>query len=558
MATKKSYSRFFIILQEDQKGYGLDLNKAPSGYAKLESMNDKAKASFYVQNIKKQKGPYNMILIVHDKSSNELINLGQINIDESGKADICSELNTSNVAGTNIGMDKVQGAAICKITGNNVTPVMVGFAGGEELKEWANYSLAAMENKKPAMPVKENTVEIMRSSKKKEMTRADVNNQAMQDSMNSINAEREALRVERQQLEADMQRMRMEQDRLESDRREFETQRQSMETERQTLENDRRDLATQRQTMESDRQALENDRRDLDNQRQTMEKDRQTLENDRRDLDTQRQTMELQRKAMNDMKTKMDADKNRLLMDREALNKKIEDFRREKEEYEKTKKCAMDNQCKFCKYFKVNREDEETPSFNEENDSLKENSNFDEYEEEIERYKDYRKKHKHKDDYDKECPVKKKCGKGSKKSMIYPKEKKEEFFNGVVKDLEKIGCKENIDNCFWYKAEIDKLESMYCVNDYNKYSVIFYPMICYYPYISKHGNFMIGYKYDDDNKLKFLIYAIPGTKELRDQPYEGKTGFVTFMADGEEDNEGYWLMYFDIEKNSVVVPVKRS
>jgi len=104
---------------------------------------------------------------------------------------------------------------------------------------------------------------------------------------------------------------------------------------------------------------------------------------------------------------------------------------------------------------------------------------------------------------------------------------------------------------------VKKLEDMYCVYDYNKYSVVFYPMICYYPYISRHGNFMVGYKCDDEGNLKYIIYAIPGTRDLSDQPYEGKTGFVTFMPDEDNDKTGHWLMYYDIKGNTVVVPVKR-
>jgi len=96
MPARKSYNRFFIILQEDQKGYGLDSNKAPSGYAKLEVRNDKGKASFYVQNLKKQKGPYCMILIVQGKSGKELVNLGQVNIDNGGKADVSNEFDANN------------------------------------------------------------------------------------------------------------------------------------------------------------------------------------------------------------------------------------------------------------------------------------------------------------------------------------------------------------------------------------------------------------------------------------------------------------------------------
>ncbi|HBA04142.1 MAG TPA: hypothetical protein DCW51_09480, partial [Clostridium sp.] len=130
MPSRKSYNRFFIILQEDQKGYGLDSNKTPSGYAKLEVRNDKAKASYYAQNLKKQKGPYFMILIVQGNNGNELINLGRINIDDGGKADVSNEFNANNLVNTNIGMNKVQGAAIGKISADKVMPVMVGFIGG--------------------------------------------------------------------------------------------------------------------------------------------------------------------------------------------------------------------------------------------------------------------------------------------------------------------------------------------------------------------------------------------------------------------------------------------
>ncbi len=207
-----------------------------------------------------------------------------------------------------------------------------------------------------------------------------------------------------------------------------------------------------------------------------------------------------------------------------------------------------------------------------------ENRIFEEYEKEIERLKDYRKKHsKKKNKYDDDCKIKKQqdCEKMKSNKKYggdckpdknkkcqwndndYPVGAKGKFFKEVVYGLEKIGNNENIKNCFWYKAHIKKLEDMYCVYDYNKYSVVFYPMICYYPYISRHGNFMVGYKCNDEGELKYVIYAIPGTRSLSDQPYEGKTGFVTFMPNEDDDKMGHWLMYYDIKGNTVVVPVKR-
>lgn len=480
MLTKKSYNRFFIILQEDQKGYGIDVNKTPSGYAKLESMNDKGKASFYVQNLKKQKGPYYMILIVQGKSEKELINLGAINIDDCGKADISNEYSASNIANTNIGMDKVLGAAICKITGEKVNSIMVGFACGEELKDWINYKIAPTESKKMKMPDLE-TKKIKQETKdKSEMKRGQENETEVLDSNEPIeksNVNEKDFKIEKVNEELDIKR----------------------------------------QEIEKEKETLARLRQEIDNMRLEVNKEKEELEDE----------------------------KNKIINDKEILDKEIEQF---KEERSKECKKSIDGIENLRSDIENTEIYEEDSSINTVSEALKNSKTFDEYEEEIERYKDYRKKHeKEKKDKNNQC-----------KCKTYPKEKKEDFFKGIVKDLDSIGNKKNIKNCTWHKAKVDKLESMYCINDYNKYSVIYYPMICYYPYIIKHGYFMVGYKYSDDKKLKYIIYAIPGTKNLQDQPYEGKTGFVTFMPDDNEENIGYWLMYFDIDKNSVVVPVKRS
>lgn len=480
MLTKKSYNRFFIILQEDQKGYGIDVNKTPSGYAKLESMNDKGKASFYVQNLKKQKGPYYMILIVQGKSEKELINLGAINIDDCGKADISNEYSASNIANTNIGMDKVLGAAICKITGEKVNSIMVGFACGEELKDWINYKVAPTESKKMKMPDLE-TKKIKQETKDKcEMKRGQENKAEVLNSNEPIeksNVNEKDFKIEKVNEELD----------------------------------------TKRQEVEKEKEILARLRQEIDNMRLEVNKEKEELEDE----------------------------KNKIINDKEILDKEIEQF---KEERSKERKKSIDEIENLRSDIENTEIYEDDSSINTVSEALKNSKTFDEYEEEIERYKDYRKKHeKEKKDKNNQC-----------KCKTYPKEKKEDFFKGIVKDLDSIGNKKNIKNCTWHKAKVDKLESMYCINDYNKYSVIYYPMICYYPYIIKHGYFMVGYKYSDDKKLKYIIYAIPGTKNLQDQPYEGKTGFVTFMPDDNEENIGYWLMYFDIDKNSVVVPVKRS
>jgi hypothetical protein len=67
VAAKRSYSRYFIISQEDEKGYSTDSNKFPTGYAKVERKNDKCRVSYYVQNLKRTKDSYYMMLICDRK-----------------------------------------------------------------------------------------------------------------------------------------------------------------------------------------------------------------------------------------------------------------------------------------------------------------------------------------------------------------------------------------------------------------------------------------------------------------------------------------------------------
>ena len=80
-------------------------------------------------------------------------------------------------------------------------------------------------------------------------------------------------------------------------------------------------------------------------------------------------------------------------------------------------------------------------------------------------------------------------------------------------------------------------------------------MLNYYPYISKIGYFLLGYKCNRNGEIKYIVYAIPGSKEKNDQPYGGRTGFVTWTSDNKNDR-GYWLMFYDFKNSSIVIPTK--
>jgi hypothetical protein len=92
LSSKKSYNRFFIIFQEEDKGYGMGPDRPPTGYAKVETKNDKSKVTVYVQNLKQfESGEclYRCYLISHQDDKDCTVYLGLMNIDDLGRGE-CS------------------------------------------------------------------------------------------------------------------------------------------------------------------------------------------------------------------------------------------------------------------------------------------------------------------------------------------------------------------------------------------------------------------------------------------------------------------------------------
>jgi hypothetical protein len=131
-----------------------------------------------------------------------------------------------------------------------------------------------------------------------------------------------------------------------------------------------------------------------------------------------------------------------------------------------------------------------------------------------------------------------------------------EFFSDIAKDFEEIRDKyKDLKYCKWYKVKVNNLDDMCNVSNYNKYTVAYYPMLNYFPYIRKYGYFMLGYKCDSKGNLKHIVYGVPGKKDREEQPYLGKTGFVTWM-EVEGTDVGCWLMFYDFKNSTVVIPIK--
>lgn len=129
----------------------------------------------------------------------------------------------------------------------------------------------------------------------------------------------------------------------------------------------------------------------------------------------------------------------------------------------------------------------------------------------------------------------------------------ESIVDGFERDTDSI---DELKYTKWYKVPVHDLREMCNMNNYNKYTLAYYPMLNYYPYIKKYGFFMIGYKCDSKGNLKHIIYGVPGKKDKDEQPYDGRTGFVTWVSIKNNANNGCWLMFYDFKNSTVVVPMK--
>ena len=132
-----------------------------------------------------------------------------------------------------------------------------------------------------------------------------------------------------------------------------------------------------------------------------------------------------------------------------------------------------------------------------------------------------------------------------------------EYFESIVEGFDRdYDSIDELKYTKWYKIPVHDLHEMCNMSNYNKYTLAYYPMLNYYPYIKKYGYFMLGYKCDSQGNLKHIIYAIPGKKDKDEQPYDGRTGFVTWVSLNGKDRDGCWLMFYDFKNSTVVVPMQ--
>ena len=392
MASNNRLYRNFVILQEDERGYSNSSDKSLSGYSKIEAKGDKCKISFYAQNLKKDNDNYYMMLICCKKDIKQIINLGPIEVSDTGKAEVTKEYNVSNIGGLDIQFDKISGTAIAKFKDGIPVFVMCGFLNGQQPTEnWKNYTIVKAKEIKIRATEKVAEKEHKKEPRKPEIKVKESKEKSIGDTV--------------------------------------------IEEAKVTVVEEVKEDITSEEIERSEEKLIDNDEGKVT-----------------------------------------------------------------KEEYYKRENLR---------------------------------GKFEDYEDEIEDSKEFN-------------PTTGKI-RGSIGEYF------ETIVDGFDRDYDSI---DELKYTKWYKIPVHDLHEMCNMSDYNKYTLAYYPMLNYYPYIKKHGYFMIGYKCDSQGNLKHIIYSIPGKKDKDEQPYDGRTGFVTWVNLNGKDNEGCWLMFYDFKNSTVVVPMQ--
>jgi hypothetical protein len=474
VAQKKAYSRYFIILQQDENGYSLASDKLPSGYTKLETKNDKCKISYYVQNLKKEHEPYYMALVCNKKDAKKLIKLGMMNIDDYGRAEITHEYGVDNIAGSNIPVDMVTGAAIVKFVDTNIISVMSGFSTTDIPSDWKGYRV----------------IDMMRQA---------------EDKNEKVTEIKESLEEVKEEKDED----------IKEENRESKKE----NTKKEASKEEKNIFEEYEKKIEETKASVQIEEVRDDNQIQTTEEPTEMTQE-------RAETIEIQVEETN---TDEQVEKDILNSDETRNKEKCKDKDKHDDHHEhedNDHKCCHDDEHE-CKHHHKDKDEHEHDNDHNHDHEHKDNDH----------------KHEHEPEED------------------YPNGTVGDFFKALAEEFEEVKdeCAE-IKKCKWYKVPVKNLDELCNQTNYNKYTVVYYPMIRYYPYIKNHGYYLLGYKYDLSGKMKYLVYGIPGKKCKTEQPYGGKSGFVTWVpvkpGAEKDDDMGHWLMFYDFRTSTIVIPVK--
>jgi hypothetical protein len=159
---------------------------------------------------------------------------------------------------------------------------------------------------------------------------------------------------------------------------------------------------------------------------------------------------------------------------------------------------------------------------------------------------------------------------GKKTEIHYKKYHKMvyKYIKDMLKYYEKIQpFEKNIDEYKWWKMNYDKKTMHKGFLPFFGYVLSIYSYNPYVHYMSNcqnlmnmYGHYVFGIAYDNDMEPKYYVYGVPGRYLYKDQPFQGMTGFVCWYPledkEPEKGDYGYWLLHIDAMTGNVTFPMK--
>lgn len=139
---------------------------------------------------------------------------------------------------------------------------------------------------------------------------------------------------------------------------------------------------------------------------------------------------------------------------------------------------------------------------------------------------------------------------GKTKNLLMPRQIKKGL--KMFKEVKPF-INDSIDRTRWWKIEITPMTmcgyTMPYLGYINTLNYTMYSDIVLQSYRYRH--YLFGVQYDEYNKRKNYIYAIPGNKN--EQPDQGHTGFNVYKpCDDRNDKLGYWICFVDSRSRKIV------
>lgn len=592
MAHSKLY-RNFIILQEDERGYSHSSDKVLSGYAKVEAKGDKCKISFYAQNLKPEDN-YSMVLICCKRDLKQLIDLGPLVIDGVGKGDTGKEYYVNNIAGLGISYDKISGAAISKASDNGPEFVMHGFMNGEDSTDnWRKYKMVKVDSKKYT-----NKSDI--ESKKKDIYSSDMVKKDIM--LNDKSLKSKTLETSNSEIISDGRKN--EESNLKSkenivaessdaDNLNLEHKQQNRIPEENETISEVINVSDDRNKCKEDKKCdkhheCDEDKHDKCDKAECIEDSIIKLG---KNLDSYHGVIDLKVNNIHEdmtiygfIKDKNDCDckwkkfkletiKCRNQDDRENNDYNYIPFNSRKiEENFKLDGLSRMDRLDIIDFDQYENEIQQLGTtstgksangmMNQTTGSAEPMGTVNQIQANVENVIPTTQTTTENVEQPKKTPIEKTTSTEQVQQPSIPTQQINItgeiglYFEKIAEDFEPYdSCLSDVNYCKLYKINVYNIDQLSDDSNYNKYTLAYYPMLNYYPYISKEGHYLLGYKCNKDGELKYIVYAIPGDKEKSCQPYGGRTGFVTWTTD-KKSGKGYWLMFYDFKNSSIVIPTK--